>query len=227
MTTSPTSPDASRTSLEPANYLSIDTRPHLLTAIDLAAPVIEQADRHSQTAPTPCPDFDVAALLAHLHAVLIRINAVPCGKVREVPDQITSDDYALAWGAAAAMTRELWSAHDPDDQTLVPWRALTIREAAGMYAAEVVCHAWDLAVATGQDFDVPADLAGVCIAAYRHEIPPEQRAHIFNAVRDSLPDGLTLDQDPFAAALPIAEDAFPVEQVVAMSGRNPRWTAAD
>lgn len=227
MTTTPTSPNPSRTSLEPADYLSIDTRAHLLSAIDLASPVIEQAHRYAQDAPTPCPDFDVAALLAHLHAVLIRINAVPSGTVREVPDQITSDDYALAWAAAAAKTRELWSAHDPDDQTLVPWRELTIREAAGMYAAEVVCHAWDLAVATGQDFDVPADLAGVCIAAYRHEIPPEQRAQIFNAVRDGLPEGLTLDQDPFGAALTIAEDARPVAQVVAMSGRNPSWPATD
>ena len=225
MATTPTSSRPSRTSLEPADYLSIDTRPHLLTAIALASPVIEEAHRHPQDAPTPCPDLDVAALLAHLHAVLIRINAVPSGTVRAVPDQITSDDYAVAWRAAATTTRELWSAHDLGDQALVPWRELTIREAAGMYAAEVVCHAWDLAVATGQGFDIPADLAGVCVAAYRHEIPPEQRAQIFDAVRQGLPEGLTLDQDPFGAALTIPEDAPPVEQVVAMSGRDPRWPA--
>lgn len=217
---------SAQTSLEPADYFAVDTRTHLLRAIELAAPVIEQAQRHSQGAPTPCPDFDVAALLAHLHAVLLRINAVPGGNVREVADRIPSDDYAAAWGKAAATTQGVWSSHDLDDVTVVPWRELTIREAAGMYAAEVVCHAWDLASATGQNFDIPADLAGVCIAAYRHEIPPEKRAQIFEAVRAGLPDGLTLDQDPFGAALPIAEDASPVDQVVAMSGRDPRWPAA-
>lgn len=225
MNTTSTSPKPSQTSLEPADYLSLDTRPHLFAAIDLALPVIDRAQHHSQDAPTPCPDFDVSALLAHLHAVLIRINAVPSGNVREVPDQIISDDYALAWGDAAATTRDLWSAYDPDDETLAPWRALTIREAAGIYAAEVVCHTWDLAVATGQHFHISADLAGVCVAAYRHEIPPEQRAQIFDAARAELPAGLTMDQDPFGAALTIAEDAPPVDQVVAMSGRDPRWSA--
>lgn len=205
-----------------------DPRPFLAAALDLATPVIEVAAAGPLHGPTPCGDFDVAALLAHLNSVAARTGAIPTNRIHEVADSLAlpPGEYADAWRAVSARVPAAYAASKLDDEVAVPWRTTTLREATGIYAAEVVCHTWDLAVATGQAYDVPPELADVCVAAYEEEIPPEKRAAIFDFVRANLPEGLAMDNDPFGAAVAVGPDATPVERVVAMSGRDPGWRPA-
>lgn len=224
MTTHDTRTSLPTSSLSEADYLASDPRPALLSAVDLATPVIAAAQRSDLAAPTPCGAFDVATLLAHLNAVLARTVAVPAGRVHEVGDLIPADDYRAAWLETAALVPDAW-AGPLDSEVRVPWRGMSLREASGIYAAEIVCHAWDLAVATGQDLEIPEEVADVCVAAYATELPPESRAAIFDELRAQLPPGMTMDEDPFGAAVPVTAEATGVQRVVAMSGRDPLWTA--
>jgi uncharacterized protein (TIGR03086 family) len=68
---------------------------------------------------------------------------------------------------------------------------------------EVVIHGWDVAVATGQDYDVdPATLEAV--------LP-----HLTATAEQGPVEGL------FGPAVPIADDAPLLDRVIALSGREP------
>jgi uncharacterized protein (TIGR03086 family) len=77
-------------------------------------------------------------------------------------------------------------------------------EVAGIVAlTEVVIHGWDLAVATGQHYDVdPATLDAV--------LP-----HVTAIAAEGPVEGL------FGPAVPITDDAPLLERVIALSGRDP------
>src|SRR5262249_10116490 len=74
---------------------------------------------------------------------------------------------------------------------------------------EVVTHAWDLARATGQPFEVDRDTIAACMEFVGPMSDPAaagQRAPAFGPVVDS-PD-----------------DATPLEHLIALTGRDPHWT---
>jgi uncharacterized protein (TIGR03086 family) len=70
---------------------------------------------------------------------------------------------------------------------------------------EVVVHGWDVAVATGQHFEVDDDVADAVLA------------HLASFTADGPVEGL------FDAAVEIGQDATPFERALAFSGRNPGW----
>ena len=75
---------------------------------------------------------------------------------------------------------------------------------AGAVAAdELVIHGWDLATATGQPYNPPADLVAEIETYARRAVDP-------------LRDG-----DAFAAAVDAAPDAAPIERLAAFTGRRP------
>jgi uncharacterized protein (TIGR03086 family) len=79
-----------------------------------------------------------------------------------------------------------------------------------MYLSELVAHAWDLAVATGQELAVDHDLADAALAGARSMLRPEYR--------DMVAVG-----SPFGAEQPVGEDASTLERFVAFMGRRPDW----
>ena len=52
-----------------------DPRPAFITATDLASTVIDGVRPNQRTNPTPCGDFDVAAMIEHLRNVMPRVAA--------------------------------------------------------------------------------------------------------------------------------------------------------
>ncbi|MFZ2503718.1 MAG: TIGR03086 family metal-binding protein [Nocardioides sp.] len=199
------------------------SRTLLLSTLPDAERIITASASTDPAGPTPCTDFDVAALRAHLQAVLLRINAMGRGEpALSVSDSVTCDDPAAAWRAAAAETPALWAEVAADAPMTAPWRTLTAWEAAEIYGAEVAVHTWDLAVATGQQFDIDDAAAEAFTRAYTREVPVEQRAAIFAEVAASIPPDFPW-QDPFGPAVPTGADATNIERVVAISGRDPHW----
>ena len=78
----------------------------------------------------------------------------------------------------------------------------------GMLTAEVVAHGWDLARATGRPWQPPAALCDQARSAMTGMLLPEYRG----------PD------KPFGTEVTVADDAPPLERLLAFSGRNPAWT---
>jgi uncharacterized protein (TIGR03086 family) len=77
-------------------------------------------------------------------------------------------------------------------------------EVGGIIAlTEVVIHGWDMAVATGQDYDVDA-------ATLQAVLP-----HVMATAEEGPVEGL------FGPAVPVADDAPLLDRVIALSGRDP------
>jgi uncharacterized protein (TIGR03086 family) len=162
---------------------------------------------------TPCEQMDLAALVAHVGGLSSAFAAAARKQFGELTD------------GAPGMTLE----PDQDWRTSYPQRLLELAEAwrdpaawQGMSRAggvdfpadvgglialtEVVIHGWDIARASGQPYDVPDD---VLVAVLPHVTSFAEQAPV---------EGL------FAAAVPVDADAPLLDRVVAMTGRDPRWS---
>ncbi len=194
----------------------------LVESLTLAEPVIAQASRLDPAVETPCEDMNRGTLLAHLNAVSARILAIGQGTdVGLVPSEISAADYVAAVRDRVEPIAIAWDALSADDTVVVPWGRLIVADAAGMYAAEVLVHAWDLASSGGITFEISSALADATIAAYRKEMPDVGRAEGFQAIRDAMPPEAPGFKDPFADAVEVGPDATPIQRLVAMSGRRP------
>ena len=76
-----------------------------------------------------------------------------------------------------------------------------------MMTSEFVLHGWDVARATGQSFTVPEPLATTALAGVE-------------AIA-----GMGRDGGWFAAEVEVPQDAPTLDRALALSGRDPAWTA--
>jgi uncharacterized protein (TIGR03086 family) len=164
--------------------------------------------------PTPCPDFDVAALVAHIDGFAQAFTAAARKDLGELTSSAPGEPPALAdgWrGDVAVHLDQLADAFGADEA----WEGMTQAGgvdlpgavAAGVALDELVVHGWDLARATGQPFDVDdADVVRV-----------EAMVQQFRAGSDGEIPGL------FGPAVPVAADAGPLDRLLASTGRDPAW----
>jgi len=127
---------------------------------------------------TPCPEFDVRALLGHLVATVERARVIgEGGDPFSVPLVVTGvENGADTYRAAADKTLALWSDDALLDRMLTaPWGTVPGRATVWGYLNETLVHGWDLAVATGQDPETDPDLAEVVLAAVQRFVPAEPR----------------------------------------------------
>lgn len=157
--------------------------------------------------PTPCEDFSVADLVAHLlhwGPVLAgagRKEAVPPGgdppADRRAALLRQLDATAAAWSEHSAWEGET-SMGSPD-----PMPAPLI---GGMVLGEMVVHGWDLAVATGRSVSWDDDVLGFVLG---------QVAATAGWGRDM---GVYADEVPVPATAPV------LDRLLGLTGRDPGWT---
>lgn len=162
--------------------------------------------------PTPCAEYDVAALRAHTIGWLTAFTdgfGDPNGNCSD-PDDVT------VRGTGADQVRELAATVDTALTEGAAARPLRIggAEMPGPTALQMILweyqvHGWDLAKATGQSWS-PAE----------------------DGLRQSLafaPMMLTSDYQgegkPFAPRVDVPESAPLMDQLVGLSGRDPQWAA--
>jgi uncharacterized protein (TIGR03086 family) len=149
---------------------------------------------------TPCHDWTVADLLAHVHqfATVFTFNArkeqarppellVDTWR-KAIPHQL--DELARAWRQESAWHGRVSAGGvemDAPDNAVVAVEELTV-------------HGWDLARATGQDVHVD-------------DASPDQVDRFFEL----------FGRGPFGPALAAPEGATRVEQSLARTGRDPSW----
>lgn len=190
-----------------------DRRSPFFRSYENAAEIVSGISRDQLGAPTPCSDYDVAALIDHIVGAAHRAVSVGRGEALtgdEFPHVDLSDapDQLLE---AEKEARAAWA----DDSTLVttttmPWgEAYTGAVLVDMYLAELAAHAWDLAAATGQVGRLDADLAGPALQGAQSMLKPEYR----NLMEPGSPFGSEVEPPP---------DATDWERMAAFMGRNPR-----
>jgi len=192
----------------------LDRRSTLFASYENAA-VIVSAISHEQLAhPTPCPKYDVAALIDHLveagnrAAALGRGQTPPPGdesphvELSDAPAQLrrAAKEAAVAWDGDAALSSTF----------TMPWgEEYTGATLVDMYLAELATHAWDLAQATRQLDSLDRLLALPALDGARAMIKPQYR--------DMVEPGA-----PFGAEVPIPPSADNWERLAAFMGRDPR-----
>jgi uncharacterized protein (TIGR03086 family) len=198
-----------------------DPRPILDRAIATGRAVIAGVGPDQFTAPTPCPEMDVRAMLSHLVGVLDRIaalgNNVDPFAVTENP--VPDDRWPDAWKASGRRAADAWS----DDALLerpmaLPWIEGTGAEVLTSYFSELTVHTWDLATATGQQPDWDDTVVTTALEA-RQILPAENRRALYEKISAAM--GLDEVAVPFADAVPIADDAPAIDRLVAWNGRDP------
>jgi uncharacterized protein (TIGR03086 family) len=169
-------------------------------------------------APTPCEDTSVGDLLDHVDGLSLAFAAA-AGKTplegggqgpsadatrlgkdwrTRIPERL--DALASAWRDEGA-----WSGMTQAGGVDLPG------EVAGVVALdEVVVHGWDVAVATGQEFDCDPDLL--------------QAAYGF--VQASVADNPGGTPGLFGPPVPVPDAAPLVDRLIGLTGRNPSWRPA-
>ncbi|MDA8393530.1 MAG: TIGR03086 family metal-binding protein [Actinomycetota bacterium] len=194
---------------------STDHRPALVAAYRCASDVADRVRLDQLGGRTPCPEYDVAALVDHLVGAGWRAVALGRGEP-PTGEEFPHVELAEASGQlrqASAEAAAAWTDDRLDQTTTMPWgetyRGSTLVD---MYLSEIVAHAWDLAAATGQLPSCDEDLAAAALAAAKAMLRPEYR--------DMMGTG-----NPFGAEQPVGDGATTLDRFVAFMGRRVDWSS--
>jgi uncharacterized protein (TIGR03086 family) len=187
----------------------------LMPAATTVGSLVQQVPDDRLGDPTPCPDYTVGDLVEHIGGLALAFTAAaqkatgPLTSSAPSPDasrlptdwrsRIPADLVALgaAWRDPAGWTgmTQAGGVHLPG-------------EVGGLVALdEIVLHGWDLAVATGQPFDVDPDLLTA--------------VHGFVASFDPDPNA---EGRLFGPVVEVSADAPLLDRVLGLAGRDPAWS---
>jgi uncharacterized protein (TIGR03086 family) len=157
------------------------------------------------SAPTPCREWDVRALVGHMMGVIVNMGRGASGTELVDPGSITlADDLDTQFRTEADRTLAAWKARDTDGEVNIGAGPMPVPAAMGINLIDTATHSWDVARATGQDGRLPDDLAAMVLAAAQASVNDQVRA--FAGI------------DP---AVPAPAGASATEQLVAFLGRQP------
>jgi uncharacterized protein (TIGR03086 family) len=200
--------------------MPLDTGMDNIQELDRRAVEISRAIVGSITAdrlgvPTPCSEWDLGALLAHMTVQHHGFAAAVAGERTTPADwaPIPSADPVADYSAAA--DRVLASFAAPGATTATAYLpeirggvSVPAAMAMGFHFVDYVVHSWDVAVSIGVPvaFDDEVLAAALVVAG---QVPDDEQ---------SRGPGLS-----FAAALPAPPDADPLARVLTALGRTPSW----
>jgi uncharacterized protein (TIGR03086 family) len=185
------------------------------TAATPAVAIVRAIRTDQLDAATPCDDYDVRKLVNHLlfwgpsleGAARKESVAPPAASDRDV--DLTHGDWAGRFEAQADRLVAAWSEPDAWEGTTrmggpTPLPASMV---GGMLLGEFVVHGWDLARATGQE---PVWDDGVLHLVYRE-------------VEQTAEQGR--ESGVYAARVEVPGTAPLLARILALTGRDPNWTA--
>lgn len=160
------------------------------------------------TDPTPCEDWDVRTLLAHLVSGNLWAAELANGRtIDDVGDSLDGDvlgtDHAAAYERSAAAADAAFSRPGAlDEPCAVSYGPVPGSVYAGHRFLDVLVHGWDLAVGTGQSTTLDPDLVEQCLAVV------EPQADLLRA------------SGAFATGVDVPADASPQQRLLALLGRT-------
>jgi uncharacterized protein (TIGR03086 family) len=186
----------------------------LMPAATALGVLVQQVPDDRLGDPTPCPDYTVGDLVEHVGGLALAFTAAANKDLGAYTDSPPHPD-------AARLTAD-WRARIPTDLVALAqawrqpdaWTGMTRAggvdlpgEVGGLVALdEIVLHGWDLAVATGQPFDVRPDLlSAVHGFVESFGADPQARGGLFGPIVD------------------VPADAPALDRVLGLAGRDPRW----
>jgi uncharacterized protein (TIGR03086 family) len=176
-------------------------------AVPPTATVVREITPDRFDAPTPCHDWTVGHLVAHL---LEWGPALEAAARKEVVDPAAVDPDTGRLEAQLGRLVAAWSR--PDAWTGVTRLGgpmeLPASMIGGMVLGEVVVHGWDLARATARSPVWPADLLGFVHAELAKTADMGREMGVYGA------------------AVPVPDDAPVLDRILGLTGRDPGWRGA-
>jgi uncharacterized protein (TIGR03086 family) len=188
--------------------------PQLTAAAAEAARVARGVTPDRLDGATPDTEWDVRTLANHL-VLWTSHNFELRARGESVPDDWQKRDFTAEPGWADAYAEQL-------DRALAAWSEPAVWEGeiamgdstmpagavAGMILLELVLHAWELAVATSQEYRTTAEVDTAVLGLV------EEYAEMYRQYHG------------FAEALPTDSGMTPFARALALSGRDPGWSAS-
>lgn len=187
-----------------------DFRPQLRQAQQWVGDLLRGLRPEQLHAPTPCDEFDVTELIEHLLAVQERIRQIAIdGNVDDAPVALPIDgDLAADFARRVEESAAAWEDWGDDElwskTVAAPFGTVPGGAALMVYTSENLAHGWDLAVATGQDFEADPDIVAPVLAGMQNALPADNRG----------------EDIPFDPVVESAEGAGPTEQLANWLGRS-------
>lgn len=188
--------------------------PQITAAADEAARIARGVTTDQLSDRTPDTEWDVRTLTNHL-VLWTAYNFELRARGESVPDDWQQRDFTAEPGWADAYAEQLdravtaWS--DPavwEGEVKMGDSSMPAAAVAGMMLLEMVLHGWELAVATGQEFRIPGTVDAAVLGLV------EDYAEMYR------------QYEGFAEARPTEPDMTMFDRALALSGRDPHWTAA-
>jgi uncharacterized protein (TIGR03086 family) len=197
--------------------MHIDIRALDARAVRASVAVVSRVSADDLDKPTPCSQWTVADLLAHMTAQHHGFAAAAKGATD--PSAWTTrplgDDPVPAYRAAAEEVISAFAADDvltrrfssPELSTSITFAATT---AIGFHFIDYLVHTWDVAQAVGIAFTPEPDLVAAALP-----------------IAEAVPDGDARLQpgSAFAPGLSASADAASWDRVLTMLGRSSTWSA--
>lgn len=186
-----------------------DPRRMLDRSFDQAVAVVKGVSTEQLALPTPCTEFDVAALLTHMVGAANRVGSIargePQGGELPVPEGLDTIGWSAAFEACREAAVAAWASDDVLERKFeMPWGTFDGATIAHMYTMELTVHAWDLAEATAQLALLDDELATDSLARAYGMLPPEPRGGFI----------------PFGPVVTVPGDATAYQQLAAYLGRQ-------
>ena len=157
--------------------------------------------------PTPCPDYDVRALLDHITGWVQSFAAGANGERFEGDPSahVAGDDPGAEFRAAAAKVVEGWRTHGVDRNVGIMGGEMPGQMVLNMTVMEYLTHGWDLATATRQPVPYTEDEAEAALERAQATLPPQYRG----------------EGQPFGDIVDVPASAPALDRFVGFLGRDP------
>lgn len=185
--------------------------PLLRRAVDEVGPVVAFVAAAEFERPTPCPDFDLKTVTAHLIGGLRGFADVGEGNPFEFGNDPDLDVVNPATAFHAAADRMLAAFAEPGMETrtfAMPWGDTTGAQLLGFELIEVLVHGWDIARSLDRAPVGDNELAVATLGGARLWVDDSVRT-----------------PQMFGPEVIIASEASALDQLVAFLGRHPTWKA--
>jgi uncharacterized protein (TIGR03086 family) len=189
------------------------------TAAALAASAVAAIPADRWSAPTPCADYDLRALVDHLAwgAVLSQHAATRIPLERDWSDphpppflaDLPPEQWAPALASELAAAADAWTAPGAwEGETVMGTSPMPADVVGPMMLAEFTVHGWDVARAVGASYEVPAKLGELTLTAV---------GGIAAMGRDG---------GWYGPEVTVPADSPAFDRALGLAGRDPAWTAA-
>jgi uncharacterized protein (TIGR03086 family) len=202
--------------------ISADIRELDARAVRASVAVVSRVTAADLGRPTPCTEWTVADLLAHMTVQHYGFAAAAAGngtagngadpavwqpdrQADPVDAYVTAAEHVIAAFAADDVLRADFVLPEISTSATFPGS-----QAIRFHFIDYIVHTWDVARALSVPCDLPDDLVRAALPVAR-----------------AVPDGAERGQPgaAFQPGLPAAGYSYPLDQIVALLGRSPNWPA--